>query len=108
MRYNSEAELSAAIRDAYYIADNYYLVIPELDSGKGYVDMAYIPLPKASDKPAMLIELKYDKAVDTAIDQIHDKNYPSRLEPYKGNLLLVGITCHKDADKHHECIIEEA
>ena len=108
LHYNSEEDLSVAIRNAYYTADNYYLVIPELDSGKGYVDIAYLPLPKAADKPALLIDLKYEKRAETAIDQIHKKRYPDRLEAYKGNLLLVGITYKKDNEKHHECIIEEA
>ncbi|WP_155831937.1 hypothetical protein [Butyrivibrio sp. WCD2001] len=49
----------------------------------GYADIAYIPSPKYPDKPAMLIELKYNKSADTALSQILKQNYPERLEHYK-------------------------
>ena len=86
----------------------------ELDSGKGYVDIAYLPAPKYSDKPALLIELKYNKSAYGAISQIKDKDYPARLEHYKGNILMVGINYDKDVRnddpefKHHSCVIEKA
>ena len=112
--YNDEAALSYAIQYAYYSAEKYYTVIPELDSGKGYADIAYIPAPGYQDKPAMLIELKYNKNVDGAIAQIHRQQYPERLEHYKGKLLLVGINYDGDRAnidqefKHHSCRIEKA
>ena len=112
--YNSEAALSYAVQMAYYAAQKYYTTIQELDSGKGYVDLVYLPAPKNSDKPAMLIELKYDKTRETAVDQIRSKNYPQKLEHYKGNLLLIGINYEKELQsssveyKHHSCKIERA
>ena len=60
---------------------------------------------KNVDSPAIVIELKYDKAVDTAIDQIKCKNYPAKVVQYADNLLLVGITYNRDT-KQHECRIE--
>ena len=110
--YNSEAALSYAIQLAYFSALNYYTVIPEFDSGKGYADIVY--LPKVPDHPALLIELKYDQSAETAINQIHRQNYPDRLVHYKGNLILVAISYSKDNDnnspsfKHHSCVIEKA
>ncbi|MEE0026553.1 MAG: AAA family ATPase [Atopobiaceae bacterium] len=110
--YHSEAGLSYAVQLAYYRARDYYTVVPELDSGKGYVDLAYIP--KAPNVPALLIELKYDKSADSAIAQIRRQNYPDRLEHYRGNLILVGIDYDKTARsdglsfKHHSCVIERA
>jgi hypothetical protein len=86
----------------------------ELDSGKGYADIVYLPSPKYPDKPVLLFELKYDKSVDTALSQIRRQDYPARLEHYKGNILLVGIDYDKDIPnnrsdyKHHSCRIEEA
>jgi hypothetical protein len=77
-------------------------------------DMAYIPAPKYVYKPALVIELKYNKDADTAVNQIKDRNYPQRLEHYKGNILLVGINYDKgientsDEFKHHTCKIEKA
>ena len=43
------------------------------------------------DKPAMIIELKWDKNVQGAIAQIEDKKYTDALKDYHGNILLVGI-----------------
>ena len=86
--------------------------IPELHTGKGYADLAYIP--KEPKYPAMLIEFKYEKDADTAISQIHRQNYPERLELYKGNLILVGINYDRTVSndsvefKHHSCEIEKA
>ena len=110
--YNDEAALSYAIKYAYYAAQKYYTTIQELDSGKGYADIVFIPSPRYSDKPAIVIELKYDKNAETAINQIKNRNYPDVLSHYKENILLVGINYNKDAlntsaeFKHHECKIE--
>ena len=55
------------------------------------------------------VELKYRQDADTAIEQIQRQKYPSRLEHYKGNLILVGISYDRSADpaspnfKHHGC-----
>ena len=114
MTYNDEAALSYGIQLAYYAAQKYYTIIPEFDSGKGYADVVYIPSPKYSDKPVLLVELKYNKDADTAIAQIKRREYPARLEHYKGNILLVGIDYDKEARsdspdfKHHRCKIERA
>ena len=110
--YHSEAGLSYAVQLAYYAAQDLYTIIPELDTGKGYADLAFIP--RKPDIPAMLIELKYEKDADTAIAQIHRQNYPDRLELYKGNLILVGINYDRTVSndsvdfKHHSCEIEKA
>ena len=112
--YNSEAALSYAIRLAYYAAQKYYTVIPELDTGKGYADVVYLPANNHPDKPVLLIEMKYEKHVKTALDQIRDRNYPDRLKHYEGNILLVSINYDKeipsnrDGFKHHTCMIEHA
>ena len=112
--YNSEAALSYAVQMAFYAAQKYYTIIQELDSGKGYVDLVYFPSPKNPDKPAILIELKYDKTKQTAADQIRAKNYSHKLEHYKGNILLVSINYDKEVSstsveyKHHSCKIEKA
>jgi len=58
------------------------------------------------DKPAMIIELKWNKDVDTAISQIKDKKYYFGLEKYLDDLLLVGINYDKDTKKH-QCVIEK-
>ena len=93
--YNDEAALSYAVLYAYYAAEKYYIMVPELDTGKGYADRVYIPRPQYADKPALIIELKYDKNAEGAIAQIKRQEYPDRLEAYKGNILLVGINYNK-------------
>ena len=112
--YNDEAALSYGIQLAYYAARKYYTTILELDSGRGYADVAYLPAPQYSDKPALLIELKYGKNADAAMDQIRRQKYLDRFEHYKGNTLVIGINYDRDipADhpefKHHSCKIERA
>ena len=58
------------------------------------------------DKPAMIIELKWDKNVQGAIAQIEDKKYTDALKDYHGNILLVGINYNKKT-KEHTCIIKK-
>ena len=112
--YHDEAALSYAVQYAYYAAQKYYTTMLELDSGKGYVDIAYLPSPKYPGKPALVVELKYDKTADSAMSQIKLQKYPDRLEHYKGNILLIAIDYDKDVPntntefKHHKCRIEEA
>ena len=111
--YNSEAALSYAIQMAYYAGQKYYTSIQELDSGKGYADLVYLPSPKCPDKPAILIELKYNQSVRTAADQIRSREYLQKMEHYKGNILVVSVNYDKDVDtddpdyKHHTCRIEK-
>ena len=108
---HSEAGLSYAIQLAYYAAQDYYTVIPEMDTGKGYADLVF--LPKNPDIPAILVELKYEKDAESAITQIHRQKYPDRLEHYRGNLILVGISYTRETKndllsfKHHSCRIEK-
>ena len=56
--------------------------------------------------PAILLELKYNKDADAAIDQIKRKDYVGKVSEYSGNILLVGINYDKGS-KSHSCIIEE-
>ena len=112
--YHDEAALSYAVQLGYYAAQKYYTTILELDSGKGYVDIAYLPSPNYPDKPVLVIELKYNKTAETAMSQIKRQKYPERLEHYKGNILLVAIDYDKETPnsspdfKHHTCKIERA
>ncbi|MCD7735536.1 MAG: PD-(D/E)XK nuclease domain-containing protein [Lachnospiraceae bacterium] len=109
LTYNDENSLACSIYIAYYTARNYYKIIRELPAGKGFADYAFVPLRNA-EKPAMIVELKYDRNADTAIKQIHDNRYCGALKEYSGNLLLVGINYDKDTKgetaKKHSCVIE--
>jgi hypothetical protein len=105
LQYNDENSLSCVITLAYYNAINEYTIIREMPTGIGFADIVYIP-KGGSDKPAMVVELKYSKKAKTAIEQIKTKQYPSSLSQYKGNLLLVGINYDKET-KEHTCVIEK-
>lgn len=106
LKYNDENSLRCVLRLGYYNAVNEYMVMDELPTGKGYTDVVFLPRP-GSDKPALVIELKYDKSAEGAIAQIKKKQYVKKLDAYKGNILLVGINYNKDSDdKKHTCIIE--
>ncbi|GHU40124.1 ATPase AAA [Clostridia bacterium] len=106
LQYNSENALSYTIGLAFYYAREYYTIIRELPSGKGFADVAMIPRKAHADKPALIIELKWDKDVQGAIAQIKEKNYEDALKEYKGKLLLVGISYDKK-EKIHSCRIEK-
>ena len=113
LAYNSETALSSAVLFAFIKAFQYYTIIPQMASGKGYADFIMIPGGKNSGLPAVVLELKYLDDPASAIHQIKEKNYPQRLGNYKGNILLVGISYNiVDASdpefKKHYCVIEEA
>ncbi|MCQ2192849.1 MAG: ATP-binding protein [Paludibacteraceae bacterium] len=106
LQYNDENSLACALTIAYYTARMYYMVVREMPAGKGFADLVLLPSGnQVGRKPAMVIELKYDQTVDSAISQIKQQNYPQALQGYTGDLLLVGVNYNK-ADKKHECKIE--
>ena len=105
LQYNDENSLSCTIQLAFYYAREYYTIVRELPTGKGFADVCMIPRKWHLDKPAIVIELKWDKSAVGALEQIKEKHYGNILEDYQGNLLLVGINYNKTTKKH-ECVIE--
>lgn len=80
----------------------------ELAGGKGYADMVFIPRSNVN-KPAIVVELKWNKTASSAIAQIKKKEYVQGLKGYSGTVILVGIN-YTDKDepfKKHECRIEK-
>lgn len=77
----------------------------ELPEGEGYADLSFLPR-KETDAPAMVVELKWNKSVRTALDQIRDREYGDSFKEYFGDVLLVGINYDKES-KQHECVIEK-
>ena len=108
IKYNDENSLSSVLSIAYLGAMQYYFKpVRELPTGKGFADFVFIPKPEHSlNYPAMVVELKWDKKVETAIKQIKDKNYSDTVKQYNGDILLVGISYDKKTKKH-ECVIEK-
>ncbi len=107
LTYNNENSLANVIAISLFLSTtNTYNVVRKLPTGKGYADLVYLP-KSGVNKPALLIELKFDKSAQTAITQIKEKNYLQFFKDYKGEVLLVGINYSKDT-KTHQCIIEKA
>lgn len=77
-----------------------------MPGGRGFADICMIPRKIYLDKPAVMIELKWDKSAEGAIQQIKNKEYIDALKDYQGDLLLVGINYDKKTKKH-SCIIEK-
>ncbi len=106
LTYNDENSMACAIGLAYYSARKDYVLIREFPSGKGFADIVFLPLPH-TDKPALVVELKYDKSAATALQQIKDRKYTQALERYSGEIVLAGVDYDKDkTDKPHSCVIE--
>lgn len=106
LQYNDENALSYVVSLAYYAAREYYTMVREMPTGKGFADMVFLPRKKYADRPAMIVELKWDKGANTAIKQIKAKQYVEALQDYHGQILLVGISYDKKSRKH-ECRIEK-
>ena len=106
LQYNNENALSCTINLAFYFAREYYIIVRELPTGKGVADICFIPRKLHLDKPAAIIELKWDKSATGALAQIKEKHYTAALHDYAGDLLLVGINYNRDTKKH-ECVIEK-
>ena len=105
MSYNNEQSLQSAIMLAYFYAYSYYTIIPECPAGKGYADI--IMIPAVPGKPALVIELKRDKTAEEAMEQIKSRSYPSALEKYRGNTVLVAVN-YDSKPKIHTALLERA
>lgn len=108
LKYNDENSLSCVLTMAYFTAPAYYNIVREMPAGKGFADFVFIPRANAGWRPAMVVELKYNKSADTAIKQIKEKRYQGALAEYSDKILLVGISYDSESsDKKHTCVIEE-
>ena len=104
--YNNEQSLRSVLKLAFFAYKDKYTQLEELPSGNGYADIVYLP-KKHSNYPIIVVELKWNKSAETAIDQIKKNNYPDKLKDRGEEILLVGISYDKDdTDKKHHCKIE--
>ena len=70
-------------------------------------DFVYLPKPEyAADYPALIVELKWNRTAESALEQIKNRKYPESIVKYTGDILLVGINYDK-ASKEHTCVIEK-
>ncbi len=104
LKYNDENSLTCTVLMAYYSAKAYYMnPVMELPSGKGFADVVYLP-KRNVDRPALVVELKWNRSAEGAIAQIKDRQYADWIQGYTGDILLVGIDY--DEKKGYECVIE--
>ena len=94
--YNNEDALASAIYLAYIYALNRYTVVKEMTAGKGFADVVFMPFIEGDT--AMIVELKRNDTVESAISQIKDREYPEALGGYSGSVLMVGI-CYGEKTK---------
>ena len=104
LSYNNENSLACVLSIAYYAARADYVIHRELASGKGFADLVLLPRKNVA-KPAMVLELKFRRDADAAIDQIKRRQYPDKVKEHTADLLLVGISYDRET-KQHECHIE--
>lgn len=104
INYNNEGSLRGTIHFAYLGCIEEFIRIDELPSGHGYADVVFIP-KRGSAMPVLLIELKWNRSAESAIEQIRNRDYPQALEDYGGELLLVGVN-YDEKTKKHTCRIE--
>lgn len=103
--YNNEQALRSVIRTAFLGAIDHYIEIQELATGKGYADIVFIPR-RGNNHPILVIELKWNKTVSAAIQQIKNRDYPEILKGFNDDILLVGINYDMHSKKH-SCVIEK-
>lgn len=105
--YNNEQALRSVVIMAYLSCVDDYIRFEELASGKGYVDLLFLPVANTS-KPALIIELKWNKSAELALLQEVDQEYWQFLKKmgYAGKTLLVGIN-YNAKSKKHTCKIRE-
>ena len=97
--YNDEQALRAAVKLAYIWSVDDYLRVDELPGGRGYADLAFVPKP-GSALPPLVVELKWDRPVESALEQVRERNYPSALSGLAGECVLVGVTYREGTDEH--------
>ena len=105
IHYNGEQALRAVVKVALVAAANDWVCVDELPSGHGYADVAYLPRV-GSRRPALLVELKWDEPVQSAVDQVLNRDYPQVLRDLGVPILLVAVTYSTRTKEHHCRIVE--
>ena len=102
--YNDEQSLRSVIRLACISWDDQYAKAEELPSGHGIADVAFFP-KRRSALPAIVIELKWNKSGNGAIQQMKNRNYQKVFEQFDGEIILAGVN-YDSVSKKHTCRIE--
>ena len=98
LKYNDENSIACVLSIAYLAARDAYYLERELASGKGFADLVFIP--KKHGLIPMIVELKFGKSADKALNQIKEKESFNRWD----KAILVGINYNEK--KEYTCKIE--
>lgn len=108
LNYNREESMVfCLISGLMWRTEREYECFRELQSGKGSADLIYAP-KRSISLPILLIEFKYGRSAEEAMDQIKKKEYFSRYRDgdYPNDVLLIGIN-YDPKTKDHQCLIEK-
>ena len=108
LTYNDENALAYTLSLGLYVARQWYSVTRELPAGKGFADLVLVPRRAFADRPAIVVELKWDRDTETAITQIHEKRYPDALAPWiaDGGAVVLASVSYDKKTRAHSCAIE--
>ena len=102
--YNSEESLTYCVMTALqWSTMDIYDSHREEQAGKGRIDLVYVP--EYDEYPLIIIEFKYGKSAEEAIEQIEKQKYYRRYTERYRKIILVGINYSKTT-KEHQCLIE--
>ena len=103
--YNDEQSLRYVVKMAYISSIDQFGKVEELPTGRGIADVVFVP-KRLSNLPALVVELKWNRSAESAINQIKEKRYPKVLEQFYGEIVIVGIN-YDEKNKFHQCKIEK-
>ena len=86
---NTEGVLQTIVHLSYFNCNDFYFILKEPSVSTGRADVVFVP--KDHNHIPMIVELKVNGTVDTALDQIKDKKYVNLFDGYHGKVLFVGI-----------------
>ncbi len=105
LAYNNEESLTYCVMTGLMWATlDDYSCHREEQSGKGRVDLVYIP--DNIDNPLIIIEFKYDTSAEEALSQIKSREYFKAYIAEYHNIIMVGIN-YSTQTKEHQCLIEK-
>jgi len=107
IQYNDENALSYTLSLAYYAAREHYQMIRELPTGKGFANIVFIPKKRFADRPAILVELKWNHDAQTAITQIKENHYPRLLQDLDYKEIILVVVSYDKKNRVHNCRIEQ-
>jgi hypothetical protein len=106
--YNCENALSYVVQNALFAAEytDYFGVEKEPQTGKGRADLVYLPrYYNVTERPVIIVELKWNKSAANAVNQIIDKKYYEKYKSKGTYVLMVGIN-YDMTTKKHSCKIQ--